>query len=218
MKRSLIIRGGLALGVLAFVAGPLTAVTATAATAAKHHKHHAPPPPPPPVTTPPGPTVGPAVVVTGDLTELSNDGGVGFTLEGSGWYANEPIQLASPGMTAGCPGFFGFYSTVFPDVNPLTLTTDFSGDFNVGVGGDGCSPGAYQVTAQETTTPNRVATTSLVITAPAVLATGVTLSPASEVETGTSGQVVDNILVSGLNANEPLNFASPSLSGACSGA
>jgi hypothetical protein len=210
MRRSLILRGFLVLGVLLFVAGPLTAATATAA---KHHRHHVPPPPPPP------PPPGPKVAALGDLTETSNDGGVGFAFEGTGWYASEPIQVASPGLLTTCVGaglgnFFGFGATIG---NPATITTDFGGVFNIAYDAINCAPGVYQVTAQEVNTPNRVATTTATITAPAVGVTGVTLSPASEIESGVGGSVAGTIVVSGLNPNEFLTVASPSLTIACTG-
>jgi hypothetical protein len=221
LKRSLILRASVALGVLGFVAGPLTAATANAAVAARHHHHHGG------GSTGTGgtaPVAGPNVVVSGDLTETSTDGGVAFALSGTGWYANEGISLASPGGMAGCPGFapfpaaFGFIQATFPVADPLTVTTDFSGDFNVVAAGAGCAPGTYQVTAQETTTPNRVATTLLTITSPATAPpAGITLSPASEVETGTSGQVAATIIVHGLPPNIFYSASSPSLNAACSG-
>jgi|HubBroStandDraft_5_1064220.scaffolds.fasta_scaffold111763_2 hypothetical protein len=206
MRRWLLTRFVLAIGVMVCIAWPLSSV----ASAARRHHHH-----PAPVTS----SSGPQAHVVGDLTETSVVGGVGFVFEGSGWYANEPISIASPGLLADCagpvPGEINNGSGA--DGNPLVVTTDFSGAFNVAVAGQGCTPGTYQVTGEEVNTPNRVATANAVITAPALLSPAVALSPASEVETGTSGHVEGTILIQGLNPQEFLEIGAPSLAAACPG-
>jgi hypothetical protein len=211
MKRSLVMRALLAFGVLLFVAGPATAATASAATAAK--KHHVKK-----KTTPP-PPAGPSVAVTGDLTETAGDGGVGFDFHGQGWFANEAIQLNAPGLSTACDGtaeFDGVDLAAPPfSTPPAEAITDFSGIFNVAFDALFCAPGSYEVTAQEVLSPSRVATTEVTITAPTTLPTTVTLSPASEVESGTLGEIAGTVIIDGLNPAEAYTISSPALNLAC---
>jgi hypothetical protein len=217
MRRSLGLRLGLALGVALFIAGPLTA---SSAMAAKHHKKKTAP------TTTPAPKAA-SIAVSGDLTELG-DGDVGFALSGAGWFANEEIDVSSPGLYTGCG--FSYWDDV-AILNPEfagggfaashtdgLLDTDFSGAFNLAVTLYVCAPGTYEVTAQEVLSPSRVATTDLVITAPATASSASeVLSPAKQIETGTSGEIAGTVLLAGLNPNETVDVSSPTLALACSG-
>jgi hypothetical protein len=212
MNKNLITRSILGLGVVLAVGLP--AAQASAITPDGHHHH--------PGgggtgggTTPP-PASGPSLSSIGSLTETAN-GSVGFVFQSTGWNAHETISLASPGLNGGCAGGDLFFAAGAGFGNPLTVTTDFDGSFNAAVGGLKCSPGQYQVSAQETGTPNRVATTEVTIQPPAPAGTGIRLNPAVEVEQTAGGDVSGSVLVSGLAPALTYTVSSPTLAAACSG-
>jgi hypothetical protein len=151
------------------------------------------------------------------VVETSGDGGVGFAVGGTGWYAAETITLTSPGLMNACgPNDVGWLEAGSPTftMGNLTVPTDFSGAFNVSLLAIQCAPGTFQIQATESDTPNRVATTEVTVAAPQVDQAGMQLSPASETETGV-GTIATTIMVTGLAPQEVIHVTSPSLLIAC---
>lgn len=207
MKRSLVLRASMALGVVLFVAGPLTA--ASAATAAKKHPHKV------------KHVSGTKLAVSGDLVKTASDGGVGFAFHGAGWFANDEIDLEASGLNAVCGG-----TAEFAGVNLVPAGSDFSspgatiladgsGVFNVAFDALFCPSGTYQVTAQEVFTPNQEATVAVTITNSVTQKASVILSPTTEVESGVTGEIAGTAILAGLLPKETYNFSSNGLDAAC---
>jgi hypothetical protein len=208
LRRSLVIRVLMALGVLFFVVGPATASMSSAATAARHHHHHpTPPPPPAPVVTP-----GPIQLNPSTVTETSVHGGIGVSIWGVVG-SEGTAKLNSPGLSAACAG--GIYFMTGDGVwsggtEILSLAADFGGNYNAILIGDGCPPGTFMVFAGSHGA-------ALNILAPST-GTAFALSPASELQNTQTGTVGTTVVIQGQAPEAGGVVSSPNLAIACQGA
>lgn len=214
MKKSMVVRVAVAIGVASLVAGPMVTTAASAASPAKvkHHHHKG------------GGKAksGIKFKALGDLEMTSTTQAVAFALAGSGWGDGQTIEVSSADLLNGCPTYTGFFpSSVLPTANignPGTLSADFNGDFVLSVVAIGCSPGTYQALAQQLSSPSSTALTNFVITAPTPPAPStptVSLSPASETETGTEQGIAGTVILSGFGGSTNYTLQLTGIEDAC---
>jgi hypothetical protein len=164
-------------------------------------------------------TAAPSLTLTpASVIAVGVDPMFGLAVQGSGWYRNGPVRVASPGLSAVCgDGHLGWVGSGANDFSygSRSLNTDGGGTFNAALVTSGCPAGTYEFQAFELQTPSQVATGSATVSLSGHPTASLTLAPASEVETASSHDVSTTIVITGLAPNEVVGVSAPRLTHAC---